>query len=274
MPLSEDLNRALFMSDLNGIRDKLNEEAVRDSEMISLCNALALFGKEERDWKMRPNCAGYMIRGLAAALETREEAKLPDTPAVDNVKAARDWSAANGWKKPRKDALSNKGGEGNDKERAKEAKVGRGLTSWKYKDGKKDREACDFLMRHAGWWKGFADGSAKERGDEVASKVNSMLKEGHGHKDEPEFEGKKKWPAGTGGTEVYKVYTKMRRMVDGGYSESDVDSILEGVDEARAGWYRGEADAKRPAYLEAAKKRAEEVASRVQAARKRARGEE
>ena len=66
----------------------------------------------------------------------------------------------------------------------------------------------------------------------------------------------------------------MMHIVRGGYSESDVDSMLEGVDEARAEWYRGKADANRPAFLEADKKRTEERNSRDKEARKRARREE
>ena len=98
-----------------------------------------------------------------------------------------------------------------------------------------------------------------------------MLKEGYGHVDEPHFEGKKKWPAGS---DVKNVYLKMRFMVKGGYSKADVDSMLEGVDEERAGWYRGEADANRPAFEEAQKKVIEERSSRRDAARKRMRGED
>lgn len=71
------------------------------------------------------------------------------------------------------------------------------------------------------------------------------------------------------------MYTKMRQMVDGKYSKSDVDSMLESVDESRAEWYRWEADAKRPAKDEEQQKRREEAASRAKAARKRVReGEE
>ena len=73
---------------------------------------------------------------------------------------------------------------------------------------------------------------------------------------------------------MYKVYDKMMHIVRGGYSESDVDSMLEGVDEARAEWYRGKADAKRSAYKEAMKKGCEESVSRGKEARKRARGDE
>lgn len=70
------------------------------------------------------------------------------------------------------------------------------------------------------------------------------------------------------------MYGKMRNIVRGHYSKSDVDSILEGVDESRAEWYRGKADANRPAWEEAYRKRKEEGFSRVEAARKRMRGEE
>jgi hypothetical protein len=169
--------------------------------------------------------------------------------------------------------LRNKRGDGDDEERAKEARIGVRLSKWKC-TGKKGRDACDFLMRHAGWWKGFADGSLKERAAELTSKVNSMLREGYGYKDEPHFEGKKKWPCGSRGTEVNKVYEKMTGMLFGQYSAPDVDSMLEGVDESRAEWYRGKADANRPAYTEAVKKQTDEAASRAKAARKRLRGEE
>jgi hypothetical protein len=126
-------------------------------------------------------------------------------------------------------------------------------------------------MRHVGWWKEFSDGSVKEKGAELTSKVNSMLKERYGHKDEPHFEGKKKWPGGSGGSDERKVYEKMRHMVGGHYSKSIVDSMLEGVDESRAVWYKGKARANRPAWEEANKKHTEEGSSREKAARKRMR---
>jgi hypothetical protein len=235
---------------------------------------MAVFcGSEMRVWTVRAHVAAHAFRALAGALETREEAKLPPTTAVKNVKAARDWSAAHGWKPPSSQALRRKGVDGDDKESAEEAKVAYGLNSWKHR-GKEDREACDFLMRHAGWWKAFADVSQKEKAADLTSKVNSMIKEGHGSVDEPHFEGKKKWPSGADGSDVRMVYNKMRRMVDGHYYESYVDSMLEGVDEARAEWYRGKADAKRSAYKEAMKKGCEESVSRGKEARKRARGDE
>jgi hypothetical protein len=54
-------------------------------------------------------------------------------------------------------------------------------------------------------------------------------------------------------------------------SEADVGSMLEGVDDSRAGWYMGKWDAARPVWIDARKKRADEATSREKGARKRVR---
>ena len=250
MPAYKEINRSSFVTDLNALRDRLNAEAVVDDKMIALVRSISLFGKAEgAEWEMRAHVAGHAFRMLSGALETREEANMPDTTAIRNMKLVRDWSVDNDGKKPIQNALGRQNGSGTAEEKAR----GRFLKNWKsfkgngvYKQANKSE--CDFLMRHVSWWQEFVNGSKDEKTADLAAKVNAMLKEGFGHKDEPEFEGKKKWPGGSTGTETNGVYDKMRHMVVGKYSNPS--SMLDGVDPTRAQWYVETSAANRPSYLE------------------------
>jgi len=250
MPAYNEISRATFETDLNSLRDRLNAEDVADDKMLSLVRAIALFGKSEGvEWEMRANVAVHAFRMLAGALETREEARMPDTAAVRNMKLVRNWAAANGGKQPRANALTRKDGSGTMEESTR----GAFLSHWKlFKGGgaykQANRGEADFLMRRVEWWKGFANGSRAEKIANLASKVNSMLKEGYGHKDEPDFDGKKKWPGGSSGTEAKGVYDKMTRIVHGYFKDSDLSTILDGVDLTRAQWYIQRSRANRPSY--------------------------
>lgn len=224
--------------------------------MLSLSNAIALFGKSEgAEWKMRAHVAGHAFRMLAGAFETREEARLPDTDVVRKMKLVRDWTVDNEGKKPAPRARQRKHGTGTLTEQF----LGVFLTSWKMFKGKDaykqaDKPACDFLMRHVSWWSAHANGSMAQVGAELTAKVNTMLKDGYGHTYEPEFAGKKSWPAGSKGTDTHRVYHKMVGMVKGHYDTVGVDAMLAGVDAGRAAWYRAQASNNRPTCL-ASKKR-------------------
>lgn len=249
MPMYKEVSRAGFVTDLNALRDRLNAEDVVDDKMLSLVRSITLFGNPEgAEWEMRAHVAGNAFRMLSGALETREEAKMPDTTAIRNMKLARDWTVANGGKKPVSKALGRKDGTAEERTR------GQFLSSWKLFKGngaykQANKAECDFLMRHVSWWQDFANGSLAEKKADLSAKVNAMLKQGYGHKDEPEFEGKKPWPGGTNGTETSRVYTKMMHIVSGGFA--DPSSMLDGVDPARARWYIERSEANRSDYLEA-----------------------
>jgi hypothetical protein len=250
MPMYKEVSRAEFVTDLNALRDRLNAEDVVDDKMLSLVRSIVLFGNPMgAEWEMRAHVAGHAFRMLAGALETREEAKMPDTLAIRNMKLVRDWTVENGGKKPGNNALARMGGTGGAEEQTRATF----LTRWKafkasnaYKQANKVE--CDFLMRHVSWWSDYVNGSRAEKGADLAAKVNAMLKQGYGHKHEPEFEGKKPWPSGSQGSETYRVYGKMKNMVFGHYA--DPSPMLDGVDDDRARWYMDTSAANRPGYLE------------------------
>lgn len=245
----QEIDRSQFTTNVNALRDRVNAEAVPDDKMLSLVKSIAFFGKPEgAEWEMRANVAVHLLRALAKSLETREEAKMPDTLAIRNMKLVRTWTVENGGKKPSVDALRKKKSVGT----AEEATMGFFLRNWKaFRDKGAYKQAnkveCDFLMRHVDWWETFVNGSKTEKGADLTSKVNSMLKQGYGHKDEPEFEGKKQWPAGSHGTETNKVYKKMANMAFGMFA--DLSPMLDGVDPNRARWYIERSASNRPKYL-------------------------
>jgi hypothetical protein len=256
IPKYKEIDRSLFEADLNSLRDRLNAEDVIDDKMLSLVRGIALFGKSEgAEWCMRAHVAVHAFRMLAGALETREEARMPYTTAIRNMKLVRNWTANNDYKKPAANARQRKDGTGT----SEEERMGIFLRSWKsfkgtqaYKQANKSES--NFIMRHVSWWKEFANGSRVERAANLTAKVNSMLKQGYGHKDEPEFEGKKKWPSGTHGSETLNVYQKMIKMVNGHFSDSHVSEMLNGMHPSRSEWYKLKWSTNRPAYLANKKK--------------------
>lgn len=251
-----EIDRCIFEADLNSLRDRLNSEDVIDDKMLSLVRSIALFGKSEgAEWCMRAHVAVHAFRMLAGALETREEARMPYTAAIRNMKLVRNWTADNNNKKPSPNARKRKDGTGTSEEET----MGSFLTNWKTFKGTRaykqsNKPECNFLMRHVSWWKEFANGSMAEKSANLNAKVNSMLKQGYGHKDEPEFEGKKKWPWGSKGSETYYVYQKMLNMVNGYFSESIVFEMLNGVHPSRSEWYKSKWSTNRPTYLANKKK--------------------
>jgi len=165
------------------------------------------------------------------------------------MKQVRDWSADHDGAKPSPHALKRKKPPGT----VEEAAHGQFLAHWKDPRvyDKRDKPACDFVMRRVAWWKDHADGSKAAKGAHAAERVNAMLKDGYGHPKEPAFDGKKAWPAGGNDrkSETFKVYTKMVNMVGGQFTDADVDRMLEGVDGDRAAWYRAQWTAHRLAFL-------------------------
>lgn len=246
-----EIDRAIFETDLNSLRDKLNNEDVVDEKMQALVRAIALFGKSEgAEWQMRAHVATNAFRMLAGAFETREEARLPDTDAVRKMKLVRDWVADNEGKKPAQSALRRKDGSGTLVEQS----LGQFLNDWKSFRGraaykKADKPACDFLMRHVSWWSAHANGCRAQVTAELTASVNTMLKNGYGNTLEPEFAGKKSWCGGSPGSETFRVYQKMIGMVNGHYDTVGVDAMLAGVDPARAAWYRSQASKNRTTHL-------------------------
>ena len=257
MGMYKEIDRVGFEADVNSLRDRLKAENVQDDKMLSLVRSIALFGKSEgAEWSMRAHVAGHAFRMLAGALETREEARMPDTTAIRNMKLVRNWTVENDGKKPSNTALRRKDGTGT----TEEATMGKFLSQWKSFKGngaykQANRQQSDFLMRHVPWWIDHANGSKAEKSANLTAKVNAMLKDGYGHKDEPEFGGKKQWPGGSGGNETRRVYIKMTQMVGGQHTKAGMDAILNGVNPARVNWYKEKAASNRPTYLAKKKER-------------------
>ena len=256
IPKYTEIDRSIFEADLNSLRDRLNSEDVIDDKMLSLVRGIALFGKSEgSEWCMRAHVAVHAFRMLAGALETREEAMMPYTTVIRDMKLVRNWTADNNDKKPSAHARQRKNGTGTSEEET----MGKFLANWKMFKGtdaykQANKSECNFIMRHVSWWKEFADGSKWEKSANLNAKVNSMLKQGYGHTDEPEFEGKKKWPGGSYGSETYTVYQKMIHMVNGQFAESVVSEMLNGVQPSRIEWYKSKSATNRPTFLESKKK--------------------
>lgn len=247
----EEVDRTLFESNLNSIRDRLKAEDVQDDKMLSLLNAIAIFGKSEgAAWTMRAHVAGNMLRGLAGAFETREEARLPDTTVVKNIIKVRNWVAENDGKRPSRHALKRKGILGS-LGTSEEYSHGKFLDHWKGRQhNQADKPACDFIMRHVAWWSEFCIvGARAAKSAAIAANVNAMLLDGYGHKDEPDFEGKKHWPYGAKTSATHSVAEKMSHMTDGWCTVSSTEKMLVGLPHERAQWYRDRSSRLRPSRL-------------------------
>ena len=81
------------------------------------------------------------------------------------------------------------------------------------------------------------------KSDAATAQVNAMLLEGYAHSQEPEFEGRKKWPCGAEGTDTHKIYKVMRHFFkDAGRStHARREEFLKGMKTKwpeRAVWWR------------------------------------
>ena len=158
-PPYAEVERVAFEYDATSILDRLNSETRRDEKMMSLVRAVLLFGKSSGAvWQMRAHVAEHSLRSIAGALETREEALLPDNDVIRGMKAVRDWTFDNELKRPPPgyEARNNF------------------LKGWRAR--KQYEKECDFLMRHVPWWRDFSTSSHTH--EEVVDAVNTALLEG------------------------------------------------------------------------------------------------
>eukprot|EP00966_Prymnesium_polylepis_P270808 6256158-Prymnesium_polylepis.1 len=148
--------------------------------MISLVRAVLLFGKSSgAAWQMRAHVAEHSLRSVAGAIETREEARLPDCDVVRGMKTVRDWTFNNDLRRP-----------------TSADNCYAFLADWK--THRQHEKECGFLMRHVPWWRSFSDYSSVK--SEVTTAASAALLDGYGLKEEPLFAGKKNLKVGAHGS--------------------------------------------------------------------------
>ena len=128
------------------------------------------------------------------------------------------------------------------------------LATWKLKVHKTTAPAdsrvanmCFVLRSNPVWVDRFTawlhyDKEAKK--EKRTSALNAMILKGYAHPSEPDFEGKKKWPGGTNGSEAQTLHQAMKNaalyIATGKYGPR-IDALLEGLKEkwpARDAWWR------------------------------------
>ena len=254
-------NAAEFTVDINALRDSLDAlvkhlKSERDElkdmdstekppplpeeDVLALCRSACLMAT-------RPVPAGfaaYQFRALAKAMEAIEEAKLPECDEVTLIREVRKMLATTG-----EDWLRSGLNNGASVE---EGKLHKKLGNWKAKINKTDASiphvaAMRFLLRsNPTWVKKFDDWillDAAAKSEQTTAQVNAMLLQGHAHPNEPDFDGKKKWPCGTVGSDPYKLYQAMTQLADyiaqgKQITQARIDASLKGLDENRLKWWR------------------------------------
>lgn len=203
------VNAEEFKVDLNALRDKLNEQPVPDEDLLGLCRAAELMAK-------RPLVAGfvaYQFNALAKMIQAIEEAKLPDCTGVTLAKEIRQILATTGvdWLRDEK-----------NKDILPEEKLAfNRMKKWKATVYKKQGDdvpsnvaAMRFILRShpeaVQRFDAYLLHDKKAKADATGAQINAMLLDGYAHPNEPEFKGRKKWPAGANGTDVMKLYQNMR----------------------------------------------------------------
>ena len=204
------VNAEEFKVDLNALRDKLNERPVPDEDLLGLCRAVAGMAKRE----VPAGFVAHQFRALAKAVQAIEETKLPECAGVTLAKDIRQILAVTGldWLRipNNKDVLP------------EEKLVFHRVKNWKERVYKKQGDdlpshvaAMRFILRsHPEAVRRFDalllhDKQAKA--DATSARVNAMLLDGCAHPQEPEFEGRKKWPCGAKGSDANKLYDCMNK---------------------------------------------------------------
>ena len=81
------------------------------------------------------------------------------------------------------------------------------------------------------------------KADATSARVNAMLLDGYAHPHEPEFEGRKKWPCGTNGSDAARLYSNMTKVLvrPADYTQVRREEFLKGLAAkwpARDAWWR------------------------------------
>lgn len=207
------VNTEAFKVDLNALRDKLKEEPVLYEDILGLCRAAELMAKRE----VTAGFVAHQFHALAQAIQAIEEAKLPDCKGVDIAKEIRKVLATT-----KLDWLRS---VGNQDTLPEEAKVYDRLTDWKRRFFKEKGDdvtahvaAMRFILRSnpetLQQFDAYVLHDREAKSDATSAQINAMLLEGYAHPCEPDFEGRKKWPSGTQGSETKRLYSAMRNFVD------------------------------------------------------------
>lgn len=248
-----------FEVDLNALRDSLDAlikhlKAERDElkdkdstkkppplpeeDVLALCRSASLMAKRP----VPASFVAHLFRALAGAMESIEEAKLPECDEVAMIREVRKMLATTGedWLRCGKAAS------------AEEGKLHKKLGNWKTRVYKTDASiphvaSMRFLLRsNPTWVKKFDDWilhDAAAKSEQNTAQVNAMLLDGYAHPNEPDFDGKKHWPCGAAGSDTAKLYNAMTSLADqiskGTHiSQARIDASLEGLDATRAKWWR------------------------------------
>ena len=236
------VNAEEFKVDLNALRDKLNERPVPDEDLLALCRAVAGMAK-------RPLVAGFVadqFRALAKAVQAIEEAKLPDCAGVTLAKYIRQVLAVTGL-----DWLRDARG----KDVPPEEKLAfHRMKKWKETVYRKQGDdvpshvaAMRFILRShpeaVRRFDAYLLHDKQTKADATSARVNAMLIDGYAHPNEPEFEGRKKWPYGTNGSDAARLYSNMTKVLvrPADYTQVRREEFLKGLAAkwpARDAWWR------------------------------------
>ena len=229
-----DVDGEEFKRDLNALTEKLGDAPVPDLDLLAFCRAVALMAK-------RPLSAGFasaQFWALAKAIEKTEEAALPACEEVELAKQARATMLTTGATKVRQRGVA-----------AEETRLYRKLNDWKQRKKCPHAASMRFVLRSNPQWLAWFDalvaGDKRAKTADSAAKVNALLLAGHAHPHEPAFEGLKKWPCGSPGSETVRVYHAMKNLRDdmrrGEATPARVEACLAGLAAkwpARDAWWR------------------------------------
>lgn len=150
-----EVDRVLFVRDLNRIRDMIHDQDEPDSKMLQLLRSEVCFAKPDGEkWTMSREVAALKLKSLAKTLAMRHEEKMQKTETTLKLMRARDWVFHNGMARPsvrKKRPLS-----AVVKEEEDAAII---LRDWKMGTGTtlkmESRQEADFLFRDVDWWRDF-----------------------------------------------------------------------------------------------------------------------
>jgi len=238
------IDREQFAKELNRVKDKINMDGT-DEVINGIVNSVLLAAKVQRVVTMSSNAAAMFVSGIADMLATREEDRLVWTNETvkKRMYVVRAWSRRNGGlKRPVK-----------TKDASEERSLAQFLNQWKKPTAKDyggectDLQQSIVLMRDFPWFNKDVVGR-KDSLESVTAEANKQLKEGFAHKDEPNFFGTKPLKSGANASDQKRVYTKIDNMVLGAGKLADVETMIEGLPETRADWYRKQWQSKEKEY--------------------------
>jgi len=228
------IDREQLAKELNLLKDKIDADG-EDEVINGIINGVLLAAKPQREVDMSSDAAHHGVAMIAKMLATREEERLVWTSETIKRRMydARAWSRRHYNKKP-----DEKSGGSEE-----EMSITKFLSLWKVpNDDHYGGECTDVqqslvVMREFPWFKtDYID--RKNTLKSVAVEANKQLRDGFSWHTEPEFEGKRALRKGSQGSDQWKLYSKIQHMVGGSGKLTDVETILQGLPEARAAWYR------------------------------------